>query len=364
MNKPLIINMDLANQHYPIYIGSDLLINAELLQSAISGSQVLIISNAKIAELYLAKLKKVYQNLQCDHVLLPDGEQYKNLDTVNLIFNALVEKKHRRNTTLLALGGGVIGDMTGFAAACYMRGVNYLQFPTTLLAQVDASVGGKTGVNHPLGKNMIGAFYQPNAVFIDITTLQSLPDRVFHEGFAEIIKYGLIQDAEFFNWLQQNANNLLQKDKTCLEWAIKRSCEIKAALVMADEREQGVRAFLNFGHTFGHAIESCLGYGSWLHGEAVAIGMLLATDLSIQMGYLEKDVLQRLTQLLKTFHLPITLPKTLNIDSLLDSITRDKKNIQGKNRFILLNGVGQAIIDDTVPLEKLTKLVTDWSQKT
>ena len=279
------ITIDLGERSYPIYIGENIASDGALFAKHIVSRQTLVVSNETVAALYLEPITKALRNYQCDVLLLPDGEQYKNLTVLNKIFDMLLEKKHQRSTTLLALGGGVICDMTGFAAACYQRGVAFIQIPTTLLAQVDASIGGKTAVNHSLGKNMIGAFHQPRCVIVDINTLQSLPDREYRAGVAEIIKAALICDAEFFVWLEQNSAKILAKDKVALVYAIARACEIKASIVAADETEtEGVRALLNLGHTFGHAIEQVFGYGQWLHGEAVAMGLVLAADLSVALG--------------------------------------------------------------------------------
>lgn len=354
------IKLQLEQNQYSVYIGSGLLNQAEFLKQFISGKQLLIVTNATIASLYLQQFKNNFQGLQCDVVILPDGEQYKTLQTLNQIFDTLLQQKHHRNTTLFALGGGVIGDMTGFAAACYMRGVKYLQVPTTLLAQVDSAIGGKTGVNHPLGKNMIGAFYQPAAVIADIETLSSLPHRVFVEGIAEIIKYGLIQDAEFFDWLELNIDKLLQKDVTVLQQAIYRSGKIKASLIMADEKEQGVRALLNLGHTFGHAIENGLGYGQWLHGEAVGLGLLIAADLSSRLGWLNADVVARIKKLLIKIDLPIRLPEKLTVAQILELMSRDKKNINGHLRLIVLKGIGHAEINDQISSKIIEEVLQDY----
>ena len=274
------LNLDLGERSYPIFIGNGLLQDKALLASSVKGNKVLIVSNETVAPLYMDTVAESLGQFNPVRVILPDGEQYKNLEYLNRIFDSLLENRCDRDVTLVALGGGVIGDMTGFAAACYQRGVNFVQIPTTLLAQVDSSVGGKTGVNHPLGKNMIGAFYQPKAVFIDIDTLATLPDTELSAGLAEVIKYGLIIDADFFYWLQKNMQKMVKRNNEALTHAIRRSCEIKADVVARDEREGGVRALLNLGHTFGHAIEASQGYGKWLHGEAVAAGMVMAADLS------------------------------------------------------------------------------------
>ncbi|HEY7885092.1 MAG TPA: 3-dehydroquinate synthase, partial [Cellvibrionaceae bacterium] len=274
------LKVELGERSYPIYIGEQLLEDKTLLTQHIQGRQVCIVTNKTVAPLYHEKLLASLSDYDVTTVALPDGEQYKNLDTLNLIFDQLLSARHNRTTTVIALGGGVVGDMAGFAAACYQRGVNFIQVPTTLLSMVDSSVGGKTGVNHALGKNMIGAFYQPQAVIADVSVLQSLPTRELAAGLAEVIKYGLISDADFFVWLEQNIKALLAMEVEALSYAVLRSCENKAAVVAADEREGGIRAILNLGHTFGHAIETAEGYGVWLHGEAVAAGMVMALDLS------------------------------------------------------------------------------------
>lgn len=280
------LNVDLAERSYPIYIGTDLLKQAQLFTPHIVGRQVAIVTNTTVAPLYLKQLRETLQGYEITEVILPDGESYKNWETLQLIFDALLRDKHDRKTTLIALGGGVIGDMTGFAASSYQRGVNFIQVPTTLLSQVDSSVGGKTGINHPLGKNMIGAFYQPQAVIIDTATLHTLPERELAAGLAEVIKYGFICDEPFLTWLEQHIEKICALDNQALMETIERSCAAKAKVVSADERESGVRATLNLGHTFGHAIETEQGYGVWLHGEAVAAGTVMALEMSQQLGWI------------------------------------------------------------------------------
>jgi 3-dehydroquinate synthase len=292
------LTVDLGERSYPIHIGQHLLADPALLAPHIHGRQVMVVSNETVAPLYLDRLLSLLADFDVTTTILPDGEQYKNLDTLNIIYTALLEHRMNRGCTLIALGGGVIGDITGFAAASYQRGVAFLQVPTTLLAQVDSSVGGKTGVNHALGKNMIGAFHQPGCVLIDTDTLDTLDDRQLAAGLAEVIKYGLIQDAGFFAWLEQNMSALKSRDKQALAWAIERSCAIKAEIVAADERESGKRALLNLGHTFGHAIETGTGYGNWLHGEAVAAGMVMAADLSARHGWLSQADVERSARLI------------------------------------------------------------------
>jgi 3-dehydroquinate synthase len=285
-------------------------------------------------------------------VVLPDGEQYKTWETLNQIFDALLGARCERNTTLIALGGGVIGDMGGFSAACYQRGMPFIQVPTTLLSQVDSSVGGKTAINHPLGKNMIGAFYQPKLVLADLSTLDTLPDRELKAGLAEVIKYGLIRDPEFFLWLENNLERLLVRDKDALAYAVYRSCANKAEVVAADERENGERALLNLGHTFGHAIETGLGYGEWLHGEAVAAGTLIAAELSCRMGWLDAGAVQRIENIFVRAGLPVMGP-ALGAAQYLDLMSHDKKVQDGKLRLVLLKGIGKAVLSDAASLEQI-----------
>ena len=339
-----ILRVELGTRSYPIYIGAGLLGQPELLRRHIAGRQVMIVSNETVAPLYLDKVRAGLSGFQCDTVILPDGEEYKTLSTLNTVFDALLTQRHSRNTTLIALGGGVVGDITGFAAASYQRGVNFIQIPTTLLAQVDSSVGGKTGVNHPLGKNMIGAFHQPRCVIADTDTLHTLPERELGAGIAEIIKYGLIRDLEFFNWLELNIGALRARRPDALTYAIERSCRNKAEVVTADERESGERALLNLGHTFGHAIETALGYGVWLHGEAVAAGMYMAADLSCRLGWLNRADLERVERLLERAGLPLRAPGGIGTERFLELMAVDKKVMDGKVRLVLLKGIGRAIV--------------------
>ena len=347
------LNVDLGERSYPIIIGSDLLTDRELIHR-LPGKRIAIVTNTVVAPLYLERLSASLQaaGKQCIPIVLPDGEEEKNVENLMTIFTALLEHKCDRKTTLLALGGGVIGDMTGFAAATYMRGVPFVQIPTTLLAQVDSSVGGKTAINHPLGKNMIGAFYQPQMVLADTATLATLPDRELSAGLAEVIKHGAIIDAAFFGWLEANMRVLRARDAGALAYAIRRSCEIKAEVVRQDERESGLRAILNFGHTFGHAIEAGLGYGEWLHGEAVGCGMVMAADLSVRMGYLSPDDQARLVALVKAAGLPTAAPD-LGESRWLDLMEVDKKNEGGQIKFILLKPLGSTTIT-AAPAELLT----------
>lgn len=343
-----LLSVDLGDRSYPIYIGEGLLANSQLLTPHIRGQQVCIVSNETIAPLYLDSLKQTLENYQLDSIILPDGESFKNLDTLNRIFDGLLSARHNRTTTLVALGGGVVGDMTGFAAACYQRGIDFIQIPTTLLSMVDSSVGGKTGVNHPLGKNMIGAFYQPRCVLADIDVLQSLPARELSAGIAEIIKYGLISDYEFFVWLEHNVSALMELDKNALAYAVERSCQTKANVVAQDEHEGGIRAILNFGHTFGHAIETAQGYGNWLHGEAVAAGMVMAADLSCRRGAISDADLARIIKLLQQAGLPTKAPSDMTSDRFMELMGVDKKVLDGRLRLVLLESMGQAIVTSDI----------------
>ena len=345
--------LDLGDRSYPIYIGAGLLDRPELLSRHIPGTRVAIVTNETVAPLYLARLRTHVVSLKPVEVVLPDGEQYKSLEVLNRIFDALLSARCDRRTTIIALGGGVIGDMAGFAAASYQRGVPFIQVPTTLLAQVDSSVGGKTGVNHPLGKNMIGAFYQPRAVIIDTDTLNTLPDRELSSGLAEVIKYGLIRDPEFFSWLEVNLDKLLARDPEALAYAIHRSCLNKAEVVAADERESGVRATLNLGHSFGHAIETGMGYGNWLHGEAIAAGMVMASDLSRRIKWLSAADITRIEKLIRRARLPVRAPDTLSVERFLELMAVDKKVLDGRLRLVLLKHLGEAVVTDDYPRAEL-----------
>ncbi|MEF3076488.1 3-dehydroquinate synthase [Methylobacter sp. Wu1] len=349
--KKLLVQLD--DRSYPIYIGSGLLNRPELLTQHIKSRQVLVVTNETIAPLYLDAILKNLQSYIVETVVLPDGEQYKTLDFVARIFDKLLAGKFSRNATLIALGGGVIGDMGGFAAACYQRGIPFLQIPTTLLAQVDSSVGGKTGVNHALGKNMIGAFYQPQCVIADADVLDTLDDRQLSAGLAEVIKYGLIRDAEFFVWLENNMDALLARDKQALAFVIERSCINKAEVVVEDETESGVRATLNLGHTFGHAIETGVGYGQYLHGEAVAIGTCQAADLSRRKGWLNDADVARIMALFKRAKLPVNPPKEIDSQRFLELMAVDKKNVDGQIRLILLKKIGEATLPTDINQELL-----------
>jgi len=357
------IQVELGNRSYPIYIGSNLLNKPELYTQHIKAKQVLVVTNTTVAPLYLDKVLKNLVNYDVETVLLPDGEQFKTLEYVTHIFDKLLASKFSRNATLIALGGGVIGDMGGFAAACYQRGIAFLQIPTTVLAQVDSSVGGKTGVNHPLGKNMIGAFYQPQCVIADADVLDTLDDRQLSAGLAEVIKYGLIRDSEFFEWLENNIENLLARDKQALAYAIEKSCLNKAEIVSEDETETGVRATLNLGHTFGHAIETGSGYGTYLHGEAVAIGTCQAADLSRNKGWLTNADVERIIALFKKCNLPTTPPEQLDSDRFLELMAVDKKNVNGNIRLILLTKIGAATLPIDVEKDLLIQTLSNYGRK-
>lgn len=338
------LNVDLGDRSYPIYIGTDLLDKKELVEPYVAGQQVMVVSNVTIAPLYLDRAKALFSQFDVHEVILPDGEQYKNLEIVNRIFDALLENRFERKCTLVALGGGVIGDMTGFAAASYQRGVSFIQIPTTLLAQVDSSVGGKTGVNHELGKNMIGAFHQPRCVIADTDTLDTLDDRQLSAGIAEVIKYGLIRDLSFFEWLETNMQKLLGRDSVALAYAAERSCQNKAEVVAEDEKEAGIRAILNLGHTFGHAIEAGSGYGKCLHGEAVGTGMLMAADLSQRMGKLAAQDVHRIDNIIDAARLPTRAPVNMDYEKFMQYMSVDKKVEAGKIHFVLLDAIGKAVI--------------------
>ncbi|NOX07982.1 MAG: 3-dehydroquinate synthase [Gammaproteobacteria bacterium] len=340
------LHVELGERSYPIYIGPDLLTQGELIKPHLKGNQLLIVSNETVAPLYLKKLQSALAGIPHEVLILPDGEVYKTLETANKIYTALLEHRFNRNCTLIALGGGVIGDITGFAAASYQRGVAFIQIPTTLLAQVDSSVGGKTGVNHPLGKNMIGAFHQPQCVLADTSTLNTLEDNQLASGIAEVIKYGLIRDPEFLQWIEQHIEDIRNRDPHALSYAIERSCQNKADVVAADEREGGQRALLNLGHTFGHAIETGMGYGTWLHGEAVATGMLMAADLSARQGWISQQDVTRVRKLLLASRLPIKSPAEMDIDRFMELMAVDKKVLNGVLRLVLLKTMGNAIISD------------------
>lgn len=349
----ITLNVDLQERSYPVFIGQSLLEKADCFLPCIRGQQVLVVTSETVAPLYLDKLKNTLNTLQIRTIVLPDGEQYKTLETLNLIFDTLLQEKFDRSCTLIALGGGVVGDITGFAAASYQRGVSFIQVPTTLLAQVDSSVGGKTGVNHPLGKNMIGAFHQPEAVIADTDTLNTLDDRQLSAGMAEVIKYGLIRDHEFLEWLEAGVEQLMQRDPAHLAQAIERSCTNKAEVVTADELESGQRALLNFGHTYGHAIEAGMGYGVWLHGEAVAAGMCLAARHSAILGWVSEADVERIVHLISSARLPTSRPDKLSVGDMLRYMQVDKKARNGVIRLILLRSIGNAVVTGDYPPETL-----------
>ena len=343
------VSIELGDRSYVITIGARLLEDREFLAEQITARDLLVVTNETIAPLYLSTLTNTLVGRNVRSLVLKDGEQYKTLDSFKTILDALIEARFNRDAAVIALGGGVIGDMTGFAAACYQRGIDYIQIPTTLLAQVDSSVGGKTAVNHPNGKNMIGAFYQPRAVIADTSTLTTLPDREFRAGLAEVVKYGFIYDVDFLDWLEANTEALHARDAAATAYAVRRSCEIKAAIVGIDEREQGLRAILNLGHTFGHAIETATGYTQWLHGEAVAAGMVMAADLSHRLGWISQSDVQRVVRLTERFRLPIRPPR-IGADRGLELMGLDKKVLKGKLRLVLLRELGRAdVVSDYSP---------------
>ncbi len=343
-----VLNVDLDDRSYPIYIEAGLFSGNSPLHKHISAKRVCIVTNDIVHPLYIEKIKQQLNDFDVDEVVLPDGEAQKSLANFDVIMSHLLANGHGRDTTLIALGGGVIGDISGFAAACYQRGINFIQIPTTLLSQVDSSVGGKTAVNHPLGKNMIGAFYQPQAVLIDIDSLSTLPAREFSAGMAEVIKYGILGDKDFFVWLEDNIEKIKSSNTDTLIEMIQRCCQCKADIVGADEKEAGIRALLNLGHTFGHAIEAELGYGEWLHGEAVATGMVLAAKLAVTMNLIEVSDLRRIEALIAAFDLPLNAPSQMGLPEFMQHMRRDKKNLAGKLRFIVPTAIGQSEIRDDV----------------
>ncbi len=353
------LTVNLGERSYPIHIGAGLLDRADLILPRLAQPRVAIVTNTTVGPLYLGRLTATLKNAGVEvlPIVLPDGEVYKNWETLNLIFDALLSHRAERKTTLIALGGGVIGDLTGFAAASYQRGVPFIQAPTTLLAQVDSSVGGKTGINHPLGKNMIGAFYQPRLVLADTATLNTLPARELSAGLAEVIKYGLIRDRSFLEWLEANMDKLVARDPAALAYAIHRSCENKAEVVAADEREAGSRALLNLGHTFGHAIEAGMGYGVWLHGEGVAAGTMLAADLSRRMGNITQTEVERIARLFKRAGLPTVAP-SLGVEAYLNYMAVDKKVEAGRMRFVLFRTLGECYVAADAPDDLLRQTLT------
>jgi len=353
------LNLDLGERSYPIFIGHNLYADENILKKYISGKRVAIISNETIAPIYLKKLETSLAAYDPFSIILPDGEKFKTLESIDLIVDQLLAARCDRNITILALGGGVIGDMAGFSAACYMRGVPFIQIPTTLLSQVDSSVGGKTGVNHKRGKNMIGAFYQPQCVLIDTATLDTLPDKELSAGLAEVIKYGLIRDQKFLLWLEKNMHRLLARDAEALASVIHESCRHKAEVVAADELEKGGRALLNLGHTFGHAIEAGMGYGKWLHGEAVAAGMVMAAELSCRLGWLKKTDVEQIEKILIKAKLPTRAPRELSVATMLEHMAVDKKVANGKLHLVLLKKIGQAILTNDFPVKIMEDVLAD-----
>ena len=353
------IQVELGDRSYPIYIGSHFN-NNQIIKQTIKHHEIVVVTNETVAPIYLERFLSIFtgEGRSIHSIVLPDGESYKTLDTVNKIFTFLLEKNMSRKTALVALGGGVIGDMTGFAAASYQRGIDFYQVPTTLLSQVDSSVGGKTGVNHPLGKNMIGAFKQPLAVFIDPMTLSTLPPSEFKAGFAEVIKHGIIQDESYFAYLESNLDRIYALDAEALSEIILGSCQIKASVVSKDETEQGVRATLNLGHTFGHAVETTLGYGEWLHGEAVGLGMVMAADLSYRLNLIDSDTMKRIRDLISRSGLPIEAPKSMSSEQFMTAMARDKKVEAGALRLVLIKSIGEGFVTADFAAEKLQETLT------
>ncbi len=352
------LRVELGDRSYPIYIGEGGISNPDLFRPFIKGRKVMIVTNETVGPLYEQQLRHALAGYEVDSVVLPDGEAFKNWEVLNQIFDRLLECRHSRHSTIVALGGGVVGDMAGFAAATYQRGIDFIQVPTTLLSQVDSSVGGKTGINHPLGKNMIGAFYQPKAVIIDTLSLQTLPAREVSAGLAEVIKYGLIRDAAFFEWLEQKASALKALEPGVLAHAIELSCACKASVVAEDELEGGVRAILNLGHTFGHAIENYVGYGAWLHGEAVAAGMVMAAKLSQALGWIDAEDVDRISALLSALELPVQGPEGMLEEDYLELMSVDKKVIDGRLRLVLLEKLGYAVVTDSFEPQKLRQVLS------
>jgi 3-dehydroquinate synthase len=352
------LTVELGERSYPIFIESNLFTQPNALTAHIKSKKVVVISNEVVAPLYLDVIVKALAGFNISHIILPDGEQHKNLQSFEKVISKLLSMSASRDTTLIALGGGVIGDLTGFVAACYQRGMPFIQIPTTLLSQVDSSVGGKTAVNHPLGKNMIGAFYQPKAVLIDISSLSTLPAREFSAGMAEVIKYGVIYDYDFFVWLEQNQQAIKQQDTTALSYMIKRCCEIKAEIVAIDERESGLRAILNLGHTFGHAIEAEKGYGNWLHGEAVSTGIVLASAVATKKDWLNASEFSRIKSLLQAFDLPILAPSDMTYDDFIQHMRHDKKVFDGQLFFVIPQGIGKAVVTNDITDEVLRTVLS------
>jgi len=351
-----ILNVELGDRSYPIYIGSGLLEDPKIITSHIKTKTICIVSNTTVSKLYLENLKNLLDDYQVVEAIIEDGEEFKNYDSLNHIYTKLLENQCNRDTTILALGGGVVGDIAGYAAATFLRGIPFIQIPTTLLAQVDSSVGGKTGINHSLGKNMIGAFYQPQAVVIDLNVLKTLDNRQISAGLAEVIKYGLIWDKDFFKYLEENIENLKRLDFEYLEHVIYRSCEIKAKVVSEDEKESGIRAILNLGHTFGHAIENCLGYGEWLHGEAVGCGMVLAAKMSLAQGWLSESEFVQVKELIFRAGLPIKKPN-IKYEDFISAMKLDKKNKDKEIYLVLQKGIGEATVTNDYSSSELENVI-------
>ncbi|MBA1146719.1 3-dehydroquinate synthase [Ectothiorhodospiraceae bacterium WFHF3C12] len=356
------VQVDLQDRSYPIYIGTGLLDQPELLRRHIPGNSALVVTNETVAPIYGTRLAAALDGLRTETVAIPDGEQFKNLETANLVYDALLANRMDRQTTIIALGGGVVGDLAGFVAATYQRGVHFIQVPTTLLALVDSSVGGKTAVNHPRGKNMIGAFHQPRCVLADVRTLESLPDREYRAGIAEVIKYGLIMDYGFLQWLERNMSALLAREPDAMVHAVEQSCMNKARVVAADERETGQRALLNLGHTFGHAIETATGYSEWLHGEAVAAGMCMAAHMSRELGWISDSALRRARALIAEAGLPVE-PPAMTAEQFMALMSVDKKVEHGRIRLVLLQGLGNATVTADFPVEALETTLTAFTHQ-
>ncbi|NIY49429.1 3-dehydroquinate synthase [Cedecea colo] len=358
------LTVTLGERSYPITIAAGLFNDSASFWPLKAGDQTMLVTNKTLAPLYLDKVRGLLEQagVKVDTVILPDGEKFKSLAVLDTVFTALLEKPHGRDTTLIALGGGVVGDLTGFAAASYQRGVRFIQVPTTLLSQVDSSVGGKTAVNHPLGKNMIGAFYQPASVVVDLDCLNTLPKRELASGLAEVIKYGIILDAAFFSWLENNLDALLALDGKAMAYCIRRCCELKAEVVAADERESGLRALLNLGHTFGHAIEAEMGYGNWLHGEAVAAGMVMAARTAFRLGQFSETDVQRVVTLLQRAGLPVTGPREMSADAYMPHMMRDKKVLGGELRLVLPQALGKSEVRGGVPHDVVLSAIADCQQ--
>ena len=352
------LTVELGERSYPILIEANLLRHPEVLTTHLTTNKVVVVTNDVVDPLYFPMVSRVLEGFEVSKIVIPDGEQHKNLQSFEMIISKLLEMSASRDTTLIALGGGVVGDLTGFVAACFQRGMPFIQIPTTLLSQVDSSVGGKTAVNHPLGKNMIGAFYQPKVVLIDTNSLNTLPAREFAAGMAEVIKYGVIYDPDFFLWLESNQRAIKQQEQAALQYMITRCCEIKAEIVAIDERESGLRAILNLGHTFGHAIEAEKGYGNWLHGEAVSAGIVLASKVATKMNWLEASEFSRIESLLQAFDLPTDAPSDMAYDDFIRHMRHDKKVQAGQLFFVIPKGIGKAIVTNEISEEVLRVILS------